>query len=64
MNDYTNIGEVIKYLRKETKFTRSSLSEGICSREYLGKIERGESIPTFEIVNLYSKYIYHLQIYC
>ena len=54
MKSYTNIGEVIKYLREHSKLSQNALSSGICSREYLGKLERGESSPTCEILNLLS----------
>lgn len=51
MLEYIAIGEIIKYHRKEMGFSQSSLSEGICSRKYIGQIESGKCFPTLFIIN-------------
>lgn len=48
---YTHVGEVIAYLRKKKGWSQVALSDGICTREYLGKIEKGYQHPTSVIIN-------------
>ena len=48
---YTHIGEVIAYLRKKKGLSQAALAENICSREYLGKIEKGYQYPTSAVIN-------------
>ena len=48
---YTHIGEVIAYLRKKKGVSQAALAENICSREYLGKIEKGYQYPTSAVIN-------------
>lgn len=50
-----HIGEVIAYLRKKHNLTQQQLSEKICSREYLCKLEKGTFFPTVYTVDLFSK---------
>ena len=40
-----NAGMLIAYLRKSANLTQEQLAEGICARESIGKIERGERKP-------------------
>ena len=42
-------GEFIKKIRKEKHFTQKELAEGILSKNFLSKFERGESKITSEI---------------
>ena len=51
MNEYSNVGHTIKYLRKKAGYSQNELANGICTREYLGKIERGICSPTLEMIN-------------
>ena len=50
-NTYTHIGEVIAYLRKKKRLSQASLADGICTREYLIKIENCRQYPTSAIIN-------------
>ena len=49
------IGELIKYYRTSSKLSQADLALGICSREYIGKIERGEHEPSLEIISAFSE---------
>lgn len=51
MNSYISIGEIIKYYRQKSNISQANLAEGICTREYIGKIERNECCPTIDIIN-------------
>lgn len=51
MNEYTNIGEIIKYYREKKHLSQEALAEGICAREYIGKIERNMSSPSIDMIN-------------
>ncbi len=51
MKNFSSIGEIIKYYRLTNDISQAALAEGICSREYLGKIERNECIPTLAMIN-------------
>ena len=42
-------GEFIKKIRKEKHLTQKELAEGILSKNFLSKFERGESKITSEI---------------
>ena len=45
-----NIGEKISALRKEKKWSQSDLAKQIdASREFIGKYERGENLPSIEM---------------
>ncbi len=48
---YTHIGELISYLRKEKRMSQAELADGICSREYIGQIEKGQKFPTTYMIN-------------
>ena len=37
---FTHIGEVISYIRKQQNISQAELADGICSREYIGQIEK------------------------
>lgn len=50
---FTHIGEVISYLRKKQNMSQSDLADGICSREYIGQIEKGQKFPTTYMINLF-----------
>lgn len=45
------IGDLIKFYRKQAGFSQENLGKGICSAKYIGQIERGENIPTLDIVD-------------
>ena len=46
-----NIGSIIKELRKKKKFSQKQLAEGICSIEYISKIENNKKSPSTEIAS-------------
>lgn len=48
---FTHIGEVISYIRKEQNMSQAELADGICSREYIGQIEKGNKFPTTYMIN-------------
>ena len=50
-----NFGEVLRYYRKSEHLSQEHLAEGICSREYIGLIEKGENIPTLYMIYAFSK---------
>ena len=50
---FTHIGELISYLRKQQHMSQAELAEGICSREYIGQIEKGLKFPTTYMINLF-----------
>lgn len=67
---FTHIGEVISYIRKQQNISQAELADGICSREYIGQIEKGLKFPTTYMinqfcdkldVNLYDEYALLLQ---
>lgn len=51
----THIGDLIKYYRKKAGLSQEQLAEGICSREYLVKIERRKTQPGLELISLFSQ---------
>lgn len=57
MKHYAKIGEVIKYLRNKSHLSQAELSKDICSCKQLGRIERNESSPSIELINLLSNRI-------
>ena len=64
----THIGETIAYLRKLRQLTQQQLADGICTREYIRKLENGYNQPTLYILDLLSQrleediYNYHLSV--
>lgn len=48
---FTHIGEVISYIRKKQKISQAELADGICSREYIGQVEKGLKFPTTYMIN-------------
>lgn len=46
-----NIGNIIKELRKKKQFSQKQLVEGICSVEYISKIENNKKSPSTEIAS-------------
>ncbi len=64
----THIGQTIAYLRKLRKLTQQQLADGICTREYIRKLENGYNQPTIYIIDLLSQrlqediYNYHLSV--
>ena len=64
----THIGKTIAYLRKLRKLTQQQLADGICTREYIRKLENGYNQPTIYIIDLLSQrlqediYNYHLSV--
>lgn len=48
---YTHIGEVISFLRKKKRLSQEECANGVCTREYLIKIEKGQTYPTTIILN-------------
>lgn len=51
MSNTLNIGSKISLLRKEKEWSQSDLAQAIeASREIIGKYERGENLPSIEMV--------------
>ena len=48
---FTHIGEVISYIRKKQNISQAELADEICSREYIGQVEKGLKFPTTYIIN-------------
>lgn len=46
-----NIGIILRELRKKKHFSQKQLAEGICSIEYISKIENGKKTPSSEIIS-------------
>lgn len=46
-----NIGVILRELRKKKHFSQKQLAEGICSIEYVSKIENGKKNPSSEITS-------------
>lgn len=55
MEHYITIGEIIRHYRFEKGLSQENLAEGICTRKYLGNIERNQQIPTLDIINQLSE---------
>lgn len=55
MNDYVTIGEIIKYYRLKKGFSQQQLADGICTRKYIGQLEKNINIPTLDIINKLSQ---------
>ncbi len=53
--EQVNFGEVLRYYRKQEKFSQEQLAEGICTREYIVQIEKGSSIPTLYMIHAFSR---------
>ena len=43
-DEFQSFGETLLYYRKKEGFSQEQLAEGICSREYIGQIEKGKKI--------------------
>lgn len=52
--DKEKFGEIIKELRKRKGLTQSQLAEGICTREYLYRVEKGQYVPSSIILEALS----------
>jgi len=59
------IGEIITYCRKIKNLSQSALADGICTKEYIYKLEKGKCSPTLYLldqisnrlgINLYDQY--------
>lgn len=48
---FYNIGVILKNLRKQKAFSQKQLAEGICSVEYISKIENGKKNPSPDIIS-------------
>ena len=53
-HDFQSFGDALLYYRKKEGLSQEQLSEGICSREYIGQIEKGKKIPTLHIIHAFS----------
>lgn len=51
---FNDFGYVIRYYRKKEGLSQDQLAKDICSRKYVGKIEKGECIPTLYMVHAFS----------
>lgn len=50
-----SIGQIIRYYRKKAGMSQAELAENLCSREYLGLVERDSHSPSVEMVKLLSE---------
>lgn len=48
-------GEIIKFYRTKAGLTQEELGKGICSSKHVGKIERGKTSYSSEIISLFSE---------
>jgi len=48
----SNIGELIKTLRKQKNLTQDQLSDGICAKDTLWRIENGKTFPHWQVFEL------------
>ncbi|MCR4779071.1 MAG: helix-turn-helix domain-containing protein [Lachnospiraceae bacterium] len=54
MGDTIHIGKIIKNLRVAAGISQEDLADSICTREYLGRIERGVHAPTIDVIDALS----------
>ncbi len=47
-----HIGKVIRDLRKKSGMTQDQLADGICSRSYISRMEKGDIIPSPDLLQL------------
>ena len=51
---FVNFGEVLRYYRNREGLSQEQLAEGICTREYIGLIEKNKRIPTLYMISAFS----------
>ena len=51
----TQVGKRLREFRKRLKMTQGDLAEGICNRSYVSQIEKGQVIPSPEILEQLAK---------
>ena len=51
---YVNFGDVLRYYRNKEALSQEQLAEGICTREYIGLIEKNKRIPTLYMISAFS----------
>ncbi|RAP26856.1 helix-turn-helix domain-containing protein [Brevibacillus laterosporus] len=51
----THVGKRLRYFRKNLRMTQEELSVGICNRSYVSQIEKGNVIPSPEILDQLAK---------
>lgn len=49
------VGEVIRYLRINRGMSQDKLSEGICSKKYIGNVEKGKNLPSLYVITRLSE---------
>ena len=49
---FVNFGDVLRYYRNRDGLSQEQLAEGICTREYIGLIEKNKKIPTLYITSI------------
>lgn len=49
-----HIGNIIKIFRNKSKMTRAKLASNICTEKYIYLIERGERVPSTEMIRMLS----------
>ena len=54
-DEFQSFGETLLYYRKKEGFSQEQLAEGICSREYIGQIEKGKKTPTLHMILAFSQ---------
>ena len=51
----TIFGDLLRYYREKASLSQATLADGICSREYIWKIETGKCLPSIDIVSKLSE---------
>ena len=54
-DEFQSFGEALLYHRKKEGFSQEQLADGICSREYIGQIEKRKKIPTLHLIHAFSR---------
>lgn len=54
-DEFQSFGETLLYYRKKEGLSQEQLAEGICSREYIGQIEKGKKTPTLHMILAFSQ---------
>ena len=52
---FVNFGDVLRHYRKKKGLSQEQLADSVCSREYIGLIEKGKNIPTLYMIDAFSK---------
>lgn len=51
---FVGFGDVLRYYRTKEKLSQEQLAEGVCTRVYVGQIEKNKQIPTLYMISAFS----------